>query len=573
MNIELAKIFYEIANFLEMEGVPFKPRSYSRVARTLESLSEDVSAVYEREGVKGLNKIPGVGVSIAEKIEEYIKTGKVASLEELKKKSPIDIEALSAVEGVGPKTMRLLYEKLKVKTLQELERAAKTGKVRKVVGLGVKTEANILRGIEFLKKSKGRFLLGTILPMSREFETRLKKIPGVSKVITAGSIRRMQETVGDIDILVAAKNPKAVADFFVSMPEVLAVYGKGPTKTSVRLKYGIDADCRVIPASSYGAALQYFTGDKDHNVELRKIAISKGLKLNEYGLYKGKRRIAGKTEQEVYEALGMLWMPPEIRTSSGEIKAARQGKIPHLLELKDIRGDLQIQTNWTDGVDSIEEMAKEAIHLGYEYIAITDHTVSLRIAGGLDEKQLLKQMREIDRLNSKLSTHNSKLRIFKSAEVNILKDGSLDIKEEVLKKLDFVSAAVHSHIKMPKSEMTKRVLRALEHPLLRILLHPTDRLVGAREPLELDLDAVFKQAATHKKILEINGYPERLDLRDHDIRRAKEYGLKFVVSTDAHAVHHMKFMEFGVAQARRGWAEKKDIVNTLPLKDFLKAIQ
>jgi DNA polymerase (family 10) len=640
LNIQLAKVLYEMADLLEMEGVPFKPVAYSRAARLVEALSQDISEIYQREGLKGLERLEGIGKGIASRVEEFIKTGKIADLEKMKKRSPIDVEELNAVEGVGPKTMRKLYDELKVRTLSDLEKAAKAGKIRKLPHFGEKTEANILRGIEFLKKGQGRMLLGTALPIAREIEKRLRSLPGVGKAITAGSVRRRQETIGDIDVLVTAKNPSVVMDYFVSMPEVETVYGKGETKTSVRLSCGLDADIRVVPEESYGAALQYFTGSKEHNVAVRKIAAALGYKLNEYGLFQTQnsklktqnhnsklktkfKRIAGATEEEIYQALGLAWIPPELRTATGEIEAARiispqsqirstavylpqvqrkirstavylppgdsggqapalqsQGGLPHLIELKDIKGDLQLHTVASDGVGFIGDMARQARELGYEYLAITDHTKSLGIARGLDEAGILKQMKEIEEANRKSQTRlpagraaNRGLHILKSAEVNILPDGNLDIADEVLVKLDFVGVAVHSRMKISKDEMTKRVCRALKNPLVHALFHPTGRLINRREPYSLDLDEVFKIAAKYKKALEINAYPLRLDLKDTDIRRAKEYGVKFIISTDSHSPEGMNCMELGVFQARRGWCEKKDILNALPLTDFLSFLR
>jgi DNA polymerase (family 10) len=570
-NQEIAKIFYTIADILEMKNVPFKPRAYQKVAMALESLGEEVGEIYKKGGRKALRKIPGVGESIADHIEELIKTGRLKEYRRLKKQFPVDVESITAIEGVGPKIIKVLYQKLKIRNIKDLEKAAKAGKLRNLPRFGEKMEQKILRGIEFLRQSKGRFLLGYILPIVERMENALRKVPGVDQVETAGSIRRMQETVGDIDILVTAKYPPKVMDAFVSLPEVKAILAKGPTKSSVRLKIGIDADVRVLKPEEYGSALQYFTGDKNHNIHLRTIAIKKGYKLSEYGLFRGKKRVAGKTEGEIYKKLGMALMEPELRTDSGEIEAAQKGKLPKIIPYGSILGDLQVTTNWTDGDASISEMAETAMKLGLKYIAITDHTKSLAMTGGLNEKKLEKQGREIDKLNAKFRTRG--FRILKSAEINILKDGSLDIKNEALKKLDVVSVAVHSNFKMTRKQMTERIIKAMQNPYVNILFHPTGRLIGQRPPYEVDMDAVILAAKKSGVALEINAFPERLDLNDVHARKAVEAGVKLTIDTDAHAPHHLAYLNLGVAQARRGWAKKSDVLNTLPVKKFLEAIR
>lgn len=574
VNQEIAKIFFELAEIYGMDEVPFKPRAFERASQSINSLDEDVSAIYKKEGIKGLEKIPGVGRGIAERIEEYLKTGKMKEYDKLKKKFPVDISGLSAVEGVGPKIIKLLYTRLRIKNVADLEKAAKDGKLRKLPRMGAKLEVKILKGLEFKKENGNRFLLGEILPVARKICERLLEIKGVHKVEIAGSIRRMQETIGDLDFLVISENPNEAADFFASMPEVAHVYAHGNTKVLVRLRSGIDADLRVVPGESFGAALQYFTGNKDHNVEVRKIAIKNGYSLNEYGLTRGKKIIASKTEEEIYGKLGMPQVPPpEIRLNRGEIEAAFAKKIPKLIGYDDLRGDLQTQTSWTDGSNSIEEMAREAMKLGHEYIAITDHTKSLAMTGGADEKKLMRQMAEIDRINSKLKKQNLKLTVLKGAEVNIMKDGSLDISNEVLKKLDVVGAAVHSYFNLTREEQTKRILRAMENPNVDIIFHPTGRIINRRKPYEVDIEAIIKQAKKTKTILEIDAHPWRLDLKDEHIRMAREAGVKMVIDTDAHSVSEMHYLEYGIAQARRGWCETKDIINTLPLKEFLKALK
>src|SRR3989344_1691049 len=426
VNYNLAKILREISVLLEMKGVDFKPQAYEKAAHSVEMLEEDVREMYKDGGIKALEDISGVGKGIAERIEEYLKTNRIKDYDKLKKQIPVKIDELFLVEGVGPKMILRLYKELGIKTRAQLEKAAKAGKLEKVEGFGKKTEENILRSIEFLKKENGRFILGFIMPQVRAIVDKIKKVDGVETAEFAGSIRRMQETVGDLDILVISKKPSKVMDFFVSMSEVETIYSKGKTKSSVRLKLEMDADLRVLPPESFGAALQYFTGDKYHNIQLREIAIKKGYKLNEYGLFKETRdkrqetRIAGETEEEIYKKLGFEWMPPEIRTNNGEIEAAIEEKLPKLIGYNDLKGDLQVQTDWTDGDHSIKEMAEAAKKMGLEYICITDHTKSLAMTGGLDEKKLIRQMKEIDEFNSSSMFHDSGFRILKGAEVNIM---------------------------------------------------------------------------------------------------------------------------------------------------------
>jgi len=574
-NEEIVKILYEIGEYLEIKGVQFKPRAYEKVGYSIENLEEEVSEIYKKGGLKAVENIPGVGVSIAEKIEELIKTGHLKYYEKLKKSLPIEVGKLSSIEGVGPKMILKLYKKLKVKNINDLEKAAKIGKIAKIDGLGKKTEEKILKGIEFLKKSGNRFLLDSILPQVRLIEGRLRNLKEVDRVAIAGSIRRRQETIGDLDILITSEKPKKVMDFFISMPEIAHIYSKGDTKTMVRLKNGLDADLRVVPDKSFGAALQYFTGDKRHNITLRVLAEKNKYKLNEYGLWRGKKLIAGRTEEEIYGALGMVTPPPEIRNDSGEIQAAlrqaqgKPGGLPKFIDYGDVKGDLQVTTSWTDGENSIEEMAKAAQAVGLEYIAITDHTKTLAMTGGLDEKKLLKQMTEIDKIQKKFS----KLKILKGAEVNILKDGSLDIKDEVLARLDVVGIAVHSHFNLPRSEQTKRIVKAMRNKNADILFHPTGRLIQRREPYDVDVEEIMKAAKETGTILEIDADPYRLDLKDEYIRKAIEAGIKLSIDTDAHSKNSFHYLEFGVAQARRGWAKNGDIINTHSWQEMLKLLK
>lgn len=572
-NQEIAQIFYEIADFLEMEGVTFKPYAYQKAAITLETLKEDVQDIYKRGGLKALEQIPGVGKSIAEKIEEYLKKGKIKYYQDLKKKTPVNISELTQVEGLGPKMVKVLYQKLGIRNLKDLEKAAKAGKIAPLFGFGQKTEKNILEGITFLKRSKGRFLLGDILPIVKEIEKKLGSLKEVKKISVAGSVRRRKETIGDVDFLVVSKNPKKVMDFFVSLPGVIKVWGRGATKSSVRMQEGFDMDLRVVPEKSYGSALQYFTGSKEHNISTRKIAIDKGLKLSEYGLFKGSKQIAGKTEEEVYRALGMAWIPPEMREDQGEIEAAFKGKLPKIINYKDIKGDLHCHSKWDGGKNTILEMAEAGQKMGYQYLGIADHTQFLRIEHGLNERQLSEQRKEIEKINVKFQMSNFKFRILQGAETNILADGSIDIKDEALKKLDYAIAGIHSNFKMEKTKMTERIIKAMKNPYIKIISHPTGRILKRRDEYQIDFDKILRAAKEYKVFLEINSFPERLDLSDKNIRQAKEAGVKMVINTDSHHKDQLRFIEFGISQARRGWAEKKDIINTQPLEKLLSFFQ
>jgi DNA polymerase (family 10) len=568
-NQEVAKILYEISYFLFMEDVPFKPQAYEKAALVIESLEQDVEEVYKKGGRKALENIPGIGKGISQKIEEYLVSGRIKLLDELKEKHPIKIEELTKIEGLGPKKIKVLYQKLGVKNIKDLEDAAKKHKIASLFGFGEKTEKNILEGIEFLKKSQGRFLLGEILPKVKDFYNRLKSLKEVEMIDYAGSIRRMKETIGDVDFLVASEKPEKVMDFFVSLPGIIKILGKGKTRSSVRMKDGFDMDIRVVPKESYGAALQYFTGSKEHNIKTRRIAIEKGFKLSEYGLFRGKKMVAGQTEEEIYNCLGMSYIPPELREDQGEIEVALKNSLPQLIELRDIKGDLHTHSNWDGGVNSIEEMAKYAIKLGYEYIGIADHTKFLRIENGLDEKKIRERNKEIDSINNSFLEKGIKFKILKGCEANILNDGSIDISDDVLSELDYVIAGVHSNFKMTKEKMTERIIKAMRNPHVDIIAHPTGRILKKRDSYEVDFDKILKTAKETGTVLEINSYPERLDLCDQNIRKAKEIGVKMIINTDSHHKDQLRFIEFGVSQARRGWAEKKDIVNTMGTKEIL----
>ena len=562
-NREIAKIFYEIADMLEMQDVQFKPRAYRKAAQNIESLSEDIEEIYKRGE---LEKIPGVGKSIAEKVKEFIEKGSVAYYEKLKKEIPVNLEELSSVEGLGPKMIKLLYKELGIKNLNDLEKAAKEGKIRHLKGMGERTEQKILENIEFARKKGGRILLGFALPEAMKLIKFLEKY--AEKISLAGSLRRRKETIGDMDILAVSLNPEKLMDEFTSMNEVDKILAKGETKSSVRLKSGIQVDLRTVDKESFGSALQYFTGSKEHNIEVRKIAVRNGYKLNEYGLFdkKSNKKIAGETEEGVYKALGMQYIPPELRENRGEVEAALNGALPALVERKDVRGDLQMHTKWSDGANTIEEMVKEGIKLGHSFIAITDHVGTLKIAGGMGEEEIRKQMKEIESLNEKYDDFH----IFHGVEVNILKDGNLDMSRKVLKDVDVVIASIHSAFRQPMEEMTKRLLKALENDVVDILAHPTARIIYKREAIKFDVEKVFDAARENDVILEINAQPDRLDLNDILAKKAIEMGVKLSIGTDAHNKETLRYIELGVAVARRAWAEKKDIVNTYSIDKLEK---
>jgi DNA polymerase (family 10) len=549
---------------LDIKGEnPFRVRAYEKAAMVIESLTEPVEKIY-REG--RLTEIPGIGKSIAEKIAELIETGRLSYLEELEASIPAGVVELLKIPEVGPKTAWLVYEKLGIKSIEEMEKAAREGKLRQLPGLGPKTEENILKGIERLRRFGERVPLGIALPFARQVVEWLKERAPIDKIEPAGSIRRRKETIGDIDILVTSTQPLEVMDAFVSLPVVREVIAKGETKTSVITEMGIQMDVRVVEPDCFGAALQYFTGSKEHNIHLRKIAQDMGLKISEYGVFRGDEKIAGRTEEEVYGALNLPWIPPELREDRGEIEAAAEGKLPKLVEIKDIRGDLHTHTKHSDGNFTIKEMALAAKEMGYEYIGIADHTKGLGVAAGQDEEEILKEKEEIEKLNEELEG----IRVLAGVEVNIRMDGTLDIDEEVLEQLDFVIASVHSAFKQPKEVMTERICKAMEREVVDILGHPTGRLIGKRDAYEVDGEILIDEAVRTGTILEINAFPDRMDLPDILCRAGKGKGAKFAINTDAHSIDQLNLIEYGVSTARRGWLEKEDIVNCLPLDELLK---
>ena len=572
-NKKIAELFNEIADMLELskEKRIFEIRAYRKAALTLESMQEDVSDILEKKGIDGLMDIQGIGKGLAEKIKEFVSTGKIKKYVELKKKYPIDFSNLTRIQGMGAKRAFVLYTELGVKNIEDLKIMVKNHKVRELKGFGERSEREIENGLALLESSKGRLLLGTALPEAESILKRLKASGLVEKAELAGSTRRMKETVGDLDILVTSNKPQAVMAYVKTIPEAESVIAQGPTKTTLWLKIGMSCDIRVVPLESFGAAMQYFIGSKDHNVKVRQIAIKKGYKLNEYGLFDTNGKIiANENEAEIYKKLEMQYPEPEMRENRGEIELAQEGKLPKLVSLENIIGDLHVHSKHSDGLNTIEEMVIEAHKLGRKYIGFTDHSKTEYIAHGMDEKRFAEYSNEIDLLNEKFS---GKIQILKSAETDILKDGTLDFSNESLEKMDYVLASVHTNINMPKDEMTKRIITAIESGYVNILGHPTDRIINQRPPINLDLDKVFQAAKDNNVIMEIDSYPDRLDLNDENILKAKEYSLKFSISTDSHRTQHLFLMRYGIGTAKRGWLKKDDVINTYPLEKLLNTFK
>ena len=562
-NRAIAVMFNDIGDMLEIkEDSPFRITAYRRAARALEGLSEDVAAVAVRGA---LTSIPGIGKGTAEKIQEFLQTGTCTYYEELRASLPEGITTLMSVPEVGPKTAMLLNTKLGISTIEQLERACKDGLVRKLPRMGAKTEENILKGIALIRRTKERQPIGRVLPLAREMLDALRALKEVKTLAVAGSLRRMKESIGDIDVVATSSKPERVMETFTTLPRVKQVLAKGPTRSSVILDSGIQADVRVVEPASFGAALQYFTGSKDHNVKVRERAVRAGLKINEYGVFRVKddTRLAGQTEEEVYQAIGLPWIPPEVREDQGEIELAERGQLPALVSLQDIRGDLQMHTRWSDGTDNVEAMAQAAKVLGYEYIAITDHSQSLKFVGGVPVDELRANAKACKKVSDKVG-----IAVFIGTECDILPDGRLDYPDEVLAELDVVVCSVHSRFRMGRDEMTARIIKAMEHPQVDIIGHPTGRLLGQREAYEVDMERLAEAAKKTHTALEINASPQRLDLSDAHARLARERGVMLVISTDAHSRYELAHMEYGIGVARRAWVEPKDVLNTRSLKQL-----
>jgi DNA polymerase (family 10) len=571
-NREIAAVFEEISNLLRIlqddAKWQFKAAAYDRARRAIESHPEPLERL-ARDPTRKLTEIPGIGEDLAKKITELVETGKCSYHQEQLKKVPRSLLDLLQLQTVGPQKVRLFYQQLNIQTVDELEAAARAGKLQGLPGMSSKSEENILKAIEVFRRATGRFRLDTAWETATQLVAYLQEFKAVEKVTPAGSLRRGRETVGDLDLLVTGRDPAGIAQHFAVFRGVSRILALGENKVSVKLKNELQVDVRLLERESYGAALQYFTGSKEHNVALRDRAKRRGWKLSEYGLFEGERRIASRTEEEIYEKLGLAWVPPELRENLGEIEAAEAGKLPKLVELGDIRGDLQMHTTASDGKTSVEEMAVAAKQLGYRYILITDHSKAVTIANGLDEKRAVENIQRIKAARQKIKG----IEIWAGAEVDILGDGRLDYPDELLKQFDIVLVSVHSRMTQPGEEMTARLVKALQNPYVRILGHPTGRQLLKRDPFNFDVETVFAEAQKRGVILELNGNPERLDLCDRHVKLARDRGMKIIISTDAHHPDHLLFMRYGVMTARRGWAEKKDVLNTYPPEKLLASLR
>ena len=578
-NKEIAAMLEETADLLEVAGGdPFRVRSYRNAVRAIENLSERLEDILGDPSRK-LTDIPSIGKGMASHIEEMCRTGQLAARQELAAKYPAVTLELLKIQGLGPKGVATLLGHFKIQSLDEVEKLAREGKLRDLPRMGEKLEQKIVKSIEAYKRSAGRFLINVADGLAQELQGYLSQCHGVKKVTPAGSLRRGCETIGDLDLLVTGGDPEQVAEHFLKFPKITDVIASGANKVSVKLKEGIQVDVRMLDPESYGAALQYFTGSKAHNVALRDRAKRLGFKVNEYGVFRisDDHKVAGRTEEEVYRKLDLAYIEPELRENSGEIEAAEEGKLPRLIELKDIRGDLHMHTTATDGRCSILEMARAAKERGYEYVAITDHSKALAMANGMNEARVLAQIKEIRKAEKEIQKESPKerngFRIFAGTEVDIHLDGSLDLDNEVLAQLDVVVASVHSHMNLPPEQMTERLLRAFENPHLNILGHPTGRLLLRREAFSFDLERIIAEAKRRNIAMEINSFPDRLDLREHSARLSKQHGVKLVISTDSHHTKHLEHIRYGVLLARRGWLETQDVLNTLPSGEFLRALK
>lgn len=563
-NAEIAAMFDQTADMLEIEAEnQFRVRAYRKAARTIEGLPQSVRAMLAAR--KDLTELPGIGRDLAGKIADIVKTGRFGLLEQLKKELPGELGEMTALPGLGPKRVRLLYDKLKVRTLDDLRRAIKRGRLRELSGFGPTMEAKLAAALERPTAVK-RFKLAVA---EAEAEALVGYLRDDGRVVVAGSYRRRRDTVGDLDVLVTSKRGADVGDRLVKYENVADVLAHGPTRTTVVLRSGLQVDVRAVPEASYGAALLYFTGSKSHNIALRGIANDRKWKLNEYGLFAGKRRIAGATEEEIYAKLGLAYVPAEMREDRGEIALAKANQLPRLVSVADIRGDLHVHSDWTDGTATIEAMAAAAQARGYEYIALTDHSRRVAMAHGLDPARLTRQLREIDKLNGRLKGFT----ILKGIEVDILKDGDLDLPDSILSKLDVVVASVHSYFDLPREAQTGRLVKAMENKYVSIIGHPTGRLIGEREPYDIDMDRITSAARELNCCLEINAEPDRLDLNDIHAHAAKSKGVKVAVSTDAHSLNAFQYIRYGIDQARRAWLTRDDVVNTRSLADLRKLLK
>jgi DNA polymerase (family 10) len=600
-NAEIAKILREIGFLLEIKddaiNVKFKSRAYRQASAVISNIPFNLEEMYRKDGIKALLKLPAIGEAIAAKIEEYIATGRIAYLEELQSQYPIKVEDFYGIEGISPRTIKVLYNKLNIKNIADLEKEISEGNLRSIAGFNHKTEESIKKKLRLYKNSKGSYLLGDVFPLVKQIELNLSKVEGVMQAMVAGSFRRMKETIGDVNYVVASDNTKKVIGYFVDMPEVAEVIRTGSNKALVQLNNGMEADILVVPPEGFGAALQFFTGSMNHNVAISRIALAKGLHVDEHGVFNDKKRLGGRTEEEVYRMIGMDWIPAELREDKGEVELAMEEikKLPKLVGYNELKGDLQVHSNSTDGTTSIEDMALAAKeNFGLQYIAITDHTKSLRLTNGLDEIKLMDQVNEISTINDKPRLNENtgrtgivkndkspksnknlsrNFRVLSGAEVNILKDGSLDIKDNVLDKLDFVGAAIHSNFSEPEEIQTKRLIEAAKNPNIDVLFHPTGRRINKREGYPIDIEKIIEIAIDTGTILEVDAHYDRLDLKDEFIKIAVQKNAKLIIDSDAHHPMHFAFLIFGIGQARRGWAEKSNILNTMSVETLLKNLK
>jgi DNA polymerase (family 10) len=565
-NSEVADIFYEVADILEIQGAnQFRVRAYRNAARTVSSLGRSVADMIA-EG-EHLTELQGIGEDLARKIEEIVETGSLRQLEDLKSETSPELTKLLDIEGLGPKRVKQLHEALGVNTLEELQEAAEADKIEGLAGFGSVLQAKILESVRGKQGQEERIQLRTAEDLARPLVDYLRSLDAVKRIEIAGSYRRRKETVGDLDILTISDDWEKVSDHFVGYDAVVDVVSQGKTRSSVILRTGLQVDLRVVSPESYGAALFYFTGSKAHNIAIRNLAIDQGMKVNEYGVFKDDKRVAGETEEEIYDLFDLAFIPPELREDRGEIEAARKGGLPRLVTVEDIRGDLQMHTDASDGRATLEEMVRGAQERGYEYIAITDHSPHVAVTQGLDAEALAEQIDKIDAMNDKLDG----IRILKAIEVDILEDGSLDLPDDVLKRLDLTLCSIHSNFGLSREKQTERIIRAMDNPNFRILAHPTGRRIGDRAPIDVDLERVMKAALERNRFMEVNAQPDRLDLNDIYAKLAKEMGLKLSISTDAHSPDELAFMRYGVYQARRGWLEADDVLNTRSWRE-LKAL-
>ncbi len=571
-NQEIADIFSEIADLLEIDNAnPFRVRAYRGAAQLISSYSRSIEKMVA-DG-ENLTLLPGIGKDLAEKIAILVKTGTLPQLKQLEKRIPKTVIALLKIPGLGPKKVKTLFQDLQITSFSDLKAAAEAHKIAALRGFSSKTEKAILQEIAKKTGDQSRYLLATVQEIAEELLSYLKKCPGTEQLAIAGSFRRKKETVGDLDILITAPKGKEITDYFVQFPKTAAILAHGSTRATIQLISGLQVDLRVVKESSYGAALTYFTGSKPHNIALRQLALKHKLKVNEYGVYRNNRKIAGKTEEDVYHSLKLPYLEPELRENRGEIAAAMAKQLPQLIRIQDIRGDLHCHTNATDGRNTLETMAKTAISLGYEYLAITDHTQHLAMVSGQDSKRVLAQIAAIDKLNEKLTKKFPGFLLLKSAEVDILENGRLDLPNKVLKNLDLCVCSIHSKFNLSAQKQTERMLRAMDNSYFTIWGHPSGRLINHRPPYEINFETIFTAAKARQCIMELNAQPNRLDLNDELCRLAKEMGLKIAISTDAHSYDQLRFMQFGINQARRGWLEPNNVINTQPLSSLLQTFK